>query len=438
MSQRPVMVVGAGLAGLSAGIELARAGHSVMVIDQAMQIGGAIHRQPLPELRRKTSAAHARRWQALRGELDNFKHKITLCTQTRFGGLDSTGLAILTGFCASGSIRPVALVLATGARERVQPRPGWTLPGVITAGAIQIQLKTLGSPPDPSVLLAGSGPLLLAVGAELCKAGRPPLAIVEAAQPFAHPLQALQLPWVYWREAVGYMSILMAARVPLLTGSHLTMIAETAEGLKATVQTPSGVKEIVAGLVGLHDGISPNDTGLPDKADLPMLRVGDCREALGARAALADGRAGGRRLAAMLAEKPEPPDVARDLACEVRAQRLLKRIYQHDGESLLSQLPDHTVLCRCEGKTLGDLKALGSNPTVRELRLDGRFGMGPCQGRFCAEWVKRLSGFQADPDTSQRNDNIGQIGTTRWPIRPIAIADLLSISTPLNENNLKP
>ncbi len=438
MTSPRVLVVGAGLAGLAAAIELARAGHRVLGVDQALLVGGAIHRQPLPGRNARPLRAHARRWAALVQELDRYKSHVQVCTQTRFGGVDSTGLAILTGPGLPCPFRPVALVLATGARERVQPRPGWTLPGVMTAGAIQVQLKTLGCPPDKPVLLAGSGPLLLAVGAELCKAGKPPVAIVEAGRPFAHPIQAVQLPWSYLREAMAYMRTLWAARVPLLTGSHLMTIAEGADGLMAHVSTPSGPKVLAVGLIGLHDGIRPNDTGLPYDGVLPILRVGDCREALGARAALADGRAGGQRLAARLCGQTEPSAVARALEREQRAQGLLKQLYRHDGEMHLNHLPDHTVLCRCEGKTVGDLKALGPQPTVRELRLDGRFGMGPCQGRFCAEWVRRLTTDPASQDGPAHHQNTGQIGTARWPVRPITIADLLAIPLNPDEDNANP
>jgi hypothetical protein len=75
------------------------------------------------------------------------------------------------------------------------------------------------------------------------------------------------------------------------------------------------------------------------------------------------------------------------------------------------------VICRCEARTLDDLRALGPRPTDRQLRLDGRFSMGACQGRLCAEWVGRL----ALPDTAKP-----RLGADRWPTRPIVIADLLA------------
>lgn len=344
-----------------------------------------------------------------------WRARIEICCETGFGGLDHRGAALLTGKGAA-LLHPRAVVFATGARERVQPRPGWTLPGVTTAGAVQSGLKTTAEPPAGRILLAGSGPLLLAVGAELARLGEPPVAIIEAGRPSSHPIAALGLPISYLAEAAGYLARLKLARVPILTGHHLTRISAQGQALVAQIDTPNGAVQISVDRIGLHDGIAPNDFGVPESPAIPVMRVGDCREALGARAALADGRVGGARMAALLtgaAMNSAAPEVERERA----VQTLLARIYAHDGASRLSALPDDTVLCRCENRQLADLRALGTAPTDRQLRLDGRFGMGPCQGRFCAEWVGRL----ARPDQPA----LPRLGADRWPSRPFSIADLV-------------
>lgn len=418
MTDPRVLVVGAGLAGLGAAVALARAGVAVLVVDQAQAAGGAIHRQPFPGAQSIASAAQRRRWATLMAAVAAQADRITLRCDTRFGGMDHTGMALLTG-AGAALMRPRGLIVATGARERVQPRPGWTLPGVTTAGAIQSALKTLGQPPEGRVLLAGSGPLLLAVGAELSRLGRPPLAIVEAARPFAHPFAALALPLPYLAEAGACMARLKVARVPILTGAHLAAINRTDGALVATIDTRNGRRTLTADQIGLHDGIAPNDGGLAETGVVPMLRLGDCREALGARAALADGLAGGARLAAMLAGG-SPPAASAGVARERQAQARLARIYRHDGLARLPHLPPETVLCRCENRTLGDLRSLGPSPTTRQLRLDGRFAMGACQGRFCAEWVSRLAAADAPA--------MPRLGANRWPARPILISDFVDVA----------
>jgi hypothetical protein len=250
----------------------------------------------------------------------------------------------------------------------------------------------------------------------LTKLGNPPVAIIEAGRPFSHPLTALRLPVSYWVEACQYLARLRLAGVQLLNGSHLTSISTETGHLRADVDTPQGPRQFTVDHIGLHDGIRPNDIGLPDCAALPVIRVGDCNEALGARAAIADGRAGGATLAAQLLGRPEPAPAA-DIKRQRVAQARLAEIYSHEGAARLHDLPGDTVICRCEARTLDDLRALGASPTPRQLRLDGRFAMGPCQGRFCADWVNQL----ANSKTQQTG-----IGAPRWPASPIAVADLLA------------
>ncbi|MFZ2103279.1 MAG: FAD/NAD(P)-binding oxidoreductase, partial [Oricola sp.] len=283
----PVLVVGAGLAGLAAATELARAGLRAIVADQARAPGGAIHRQPLSDVEMPiASPAQQRRWTMLMEEVKSQGERIEIRCASRYAGIDHQGMALLTGE-RSCLLRPSALVLATGATERVHPRPGWTLPGVMTAGAIQIQTKTLGAAPQGRILLAGSGPLLLAAAANMVDGGNPPVAVIEAARPFSHAA-ALALPGAYLREAAGYMATLLRARVPLLTGADLVRIEQGTAGLRAIVGTSRGARTFEVDVIGLHDGIRPNDYGATN-APVPVLRAGDCREALGARAALADG-----------------------------------------------------------------------------------------------------------------------------------------------------
>lgn len=437
-----VLIVGAGPAGLSAAVVLAKAGVASVTVDLAARPGGAVYRQPLAAAAGATPrrAAKARAaWDAL---LHAFEGAEALCgfvPQTGFAGIDPAGRVLLTG-AARGIFRPRGVIVAMGARELVRPRPGWTLPGVRTAGSIQIALKTTRLAPSSRILLAGSGPLLFAVGAQLASAGAPPVAIVEAGRPFRHLAALAGLPRAFLSEAAGYMLTLLRFGVPILTGQDLVSIRAAGDGLLAEIapQSASGdgrvtpTRRIEASMIGLHDGLASIDSGLPPGCAIPVLRVGDCRETLGARGALFDGQRGAAKMMALLgtsearsatygadADLTEAvrPDVA---ARERAAQDALARIFANTADRRLADLPADTMICRCEQRTLADLRALGANPTDRALRLTGRFGMGACQGQFCTPWVRTLSESGAP--------NL-RLGAARLPARPIPIAELLGNSS---------
>lgn len=423
MTERPVLVVGAGLAGLNAACALAEAGEAVLVIDQAPTIGGAVMRQPLPGVvGRPFGQAHGRLWARLMQRLAPHRDRIEIRCQTRFVGLDRTGTALITSRDGRGRLlRPRALVIATGATETVRPRPGWTLDGVSTVGALQVGLKMTGAAPPGRVILAGNGPLLFAAGAQLAQAGKPPVAILEEGRPFSRPWEATRLPAAYLREALGYLSRLVHARVPVLTGAVVRDIRRDKAGLCVLYERRGKLAELAADRVGLHDGLARNDLGLAFPNDLPTRLAGDCNTGLGARAAAIDGENAGREIAACLAGAPRP-NIPAGVERERRAQARLARLFGSDRATPLMTIPDDTLICRCEGKTAGDLRRISrtrigeAGETVRTIRLTGRFGMGRCQGRFCLRWTSDLLGGRPSPR---------DLRGSRWPVQPISIRALL-------------
>ena len=444
-----VLVVGGGPAGMACASACARQGLSVTLVDQRASLGGAIFRQPVGGAAPVPQSASSRqRWRRLLADL-TAAPGLDLRLETLFLGLEADGLALIEDRNAGRvlSLRPRALVLATGAVERVLPRPGWTLPGVVTAGGLQVMMKETGRPPAGRVVLAGSGPLLLAVAAQMTGLGHPPLAILEAGDPlrrWSAGLALLSHPALL-REAAGYLATLARARVPWHRGAVLRRIAAEGEGetLVATWTDRRGASHsLAADRIALHDGLAENAFGLPEDAEAArrrplVLRIGDCRAALGAPAAIADGTAAGERIAARLASptgrqaadaETEPAALARHRA----AQGHIARAFAPLAPVSPADLADDTVLCRCESRTVGDLKRLlaedeGLSP--RELKLSGRFAMGACQGRFCAANTAAVTAALTSSLTSSLTGTAipfapGAFTGQRWPIRPVPIAAL--------------
>jgi NADPH-dependent 2,4-dienoyl-CoA reductase/sulfur reductase-like enzyme len=418
MNDPRILVVGAGPAGLAAATALARAGRAVVLADRAPRLGGAVYAEPMTAQSgaSRPTARGRNLIETLRAQAD----RIDLRLSTSYAGMDATGTVALTG--AQGLMfRPAAVLLAVGARELVQPRPGWTTPGVTTVGALQVALKTAGAVPDGAVAIAGSGPLLYALGAQLVRAGCPPAAVIDAGRPAMHPAQVMRLPPELLREAAGYLVTLVRARVPVLAGTHVDRIDPEAGRLKLTLERKGKTRTLLADRVALHDGLARNDYGASSEAPVPVIPAGDCREVLGRFGAEEDGRRAAAEILHALADRPFPAPDAR-LARYRKAQARLAAIFAHDGPTRLARLPRNTVICRCENRTLASLDALPETErTPRLLRLDARFGMGACQGRGCLEWVSALAG-----DTRPGDPGAATLRGARWPLVPVSVADLLS------------
>lgn len=430
MREPDILVIGGGPAGVAAATAAAESGLSVTLVEMRASLGGAIHRQPIPNAKPIAALPSLRgRWQALTNALAASGADVAI--RRSFIGVDSTG-AVMIENRVTGQLevhRPRALILACGALEEVRPRPGWQLPGVATAGGLQVMLKE-GRVPKERVLIAGSGPLLLALAAQLTAVENPPLAVVEAGNPIARPLAALGLlhsPSLF-PDMAALMQPVLRRRFPWWRSTEVETIEQSGDALIAGLRLPNGrLKRVEADRIALHDGLRSNDFGLPadgTRDGLTVLRAGDVREVLGAHAAEEDGRRAGREAVMLIKGQPLAITSA-GIVRERRLQAKLSAIFQRpDRTEAVLNCPDETVLCRCENRTLGDLKAQLSGldaMSAREVRLNGRFGMGPCQGRFCLS--STLAVMAAMRETTTRPE-AAEVAGQRWPLRPVSLSAL--------------
>jgi len=172
-------VIGAGPAGMAAVITAAELGIDVVVLDEQPTPGGQIYRAiaetPLrdPAILGESYWRGAELAKAFHASAAHHVPQVTVWTASRDGEI---------GVSVGGAVRMLRakrVILATGALERPFPIQGWTLPGVLTAGAAQNLLKSAAMVGSGRVVLAGTGPLLWLLAAQYLRAGGAFTAILE-------------------------------------------------------------------------------------------------------------------------------------------------------------------------------------------------------------------------------------------------------------------
>jgi NADPH-dependent 2,4-dienoyl-CoA reductase/sulfur reductase-like enzyme len=446
--QIDLAVVGAGPAGLAAALEAERLGLAVALIDEQPVPGGQIWRGIE---RAQAAGILGEDYLAGRAEAARLRaSRVRYLSATTLWHLDPDGELSLAHDGRTSRLEARRVVLATGAMERPVPIPGWTLPGVMTAGAAQILLKTAAAVPAGPTVLAGQGPLLWLIAQQLVAAGTPPAAILETRRVGTVGTALAHLPGL-WRgrawvqKGLAMMRAVTHAGVPVIRGVR-GLRAEGAERLERV--TWNGGSRDVATLL-LHEGVIPNvqvslALGLAHDWDEAQLCWRPRIDAFGAssaeRIAIAgDGAGIGGWQAARALGRLAALDAAHRLGRIDRARRdaeagpllaeraralairpFLDALYRPAPE-VLTPPDDATIVCRCEEVTAAQVRqaarlgATGPNQAKAYLRC----GMGPCQGRLCGPTVAALI-------AAEHGITIAEAGTyrPRAPYKPLTVGEL--------------
>lgn len=443
MTERPCLaVVGAGPAGLAATLAAAARGVRVVLVDAAPEPGGQFYRQPAPGLgARRPQALHHqwRTWERLRSGLDThlaaghvtyLRDHHVWCVERESYGLTVHAL-LGPEQERPAAVHADAVLLATGGYEKVLPFPGWTLPGVVTAGGAQAMLKGGLVLPGRRAVVAGTGPLLLPVATGLAAAGAEVAALVESADPkdFVRRTRALAAEPAKLAEGAGYAAALLRHRIPVRT-RHTVVAAHGGERLEAVSvaaldaggrPVPGTERRIACDTLAVGHGMLPH-TDLAEslgcrldgtnvhvddeqRTDVPgVWAAGEATGIGGAALSLAEGHIAGRSVAARLAGTVPDP---RAWAAATRARSRLRAFFAAvDGAYAAparwaEQVTDDTLVCRCEEVTAGAVRQavgeLGAGD-LRTVKLLTRAGMGWCQGRMCAPGVAGVAGCKLIQD----------------------------------------
>ena len=412
-----VAVVGAGPAGIAAAARAAEAGRRVVVIDEAPNVGGQIWRHRS----RAALGTDARRWidRLARTRADLLRGFAVVDVT---GGSDRGGFTIVAERHRGGVdvVRTKSVILATGARERFLPFPGWTLPGVMGIGGAQALLKQGAGFRGQRVVIAGSGPLLLPVAASLSDAGARVHLVAEQA-PFAavrdFAIALLAHPETLVQAALYRLAFM---RTPYALGTWVVEARGTDRLTSVVVSDGRASRSVGCDVLCTGYGLVPNvelarllgcpvsggsvtvdarqETGIPG-----VFAAGEATGVGGVALALVEGEIAGA--AAGGVARIDRGLVRRRATLRGMAERLA-RTFAVRGE-IAALARDDTIICRCEDVRRGALASLGD---TRQAKLYTRSGMGACQGRVCGPALEALFGWPP--------------GTVRVPLEPARLSTL--------------
>lgn len=410
-----VLVVGGGPAGIAAAVCAAECGSRVGIVDDNFRLGGQIWRtasgQQVPE---ELSAWYARLQTA----------GVTVVSGKTVFHQPEPGVVLAEGNDDLVELRYRNLILATGARERFLPFPGWTLPNVMGAGGLQAMVKSGLPIRGKRVVIAGSGPLLLAVASYLKEHGAVIPVVCEQA-PLSKLVRFAASLWQHWEKvSQGLQLRRQLAGLPLATSSW-PLSAQGRDSVESVTVLRAGRPETIPCdylACGFH--LVPNielaqllgcktHGGVVQVDDLQRTNIrgihcaGEPAGVGGVESSLVEGQIAG------LAAAGHATDARSLFGARKKARsfaRALDRAFQLRPE--LRRLPSpETFVCRCEDVPYSRLR---EQTNWRSAKLHTRCGMGPCQGRVCGPATQFL--FQWNPES------------VRPPVYPVRVQSLAGIS----------
>lgn len=452
MAQPRIIIVGAGPSGVRCAEALVAAGLRPTLVDENRRDGGQIYRRQPDNFTRpyaKLYGTEAGRAQSLHESFDALRDKVDYLPETLAWNIFDKKLHVVRDEVSS-ALPYDALIICSGATDRLMPVKGWHHAGTYSLGASQIALKAQACAIGRQIVFLGTGPLLYLVASQYIKAGAKVAAVLDTS-----PLmrRVMALPKLLARPSVllnglGLVAGIKRAGVPVLTGvTPVEIKGESENGVQSVLIRDSRGNERTfecdAVAMGYH--LRP-ETQLADLARCAFRFEQETRQWLpevgedgrtsvpgvylagdGMRVLGADAAEIGGRLAAMAVLKDLRLKVSDEELQRLRAEQAsMERFRQGLAQAFpwpaeqAAQLPDETIVCRCEAITAGELRRVVCGMGAQEAnraKAFSRVGMGRCQGRYCghagAEVIAHAAGVTVE-----------QVGRLRGqaPVKPLSIA----------------
>ncbi len=411
-----VLVVGAGPAGIAAAVCAADEGREVAIVDENPHPGGQIWRIG------RENTEHGK----VVGDAEVWMRRLDRTSVQSFLGwhiFDAPAPKVLRAAWGPevAELHFKSLIIATGARERLLPFPGWTLPNVLGAGGLQALVKAGLPIRGKRVVVAGTGPLLIAVAVYLRQKGADVVALCEQASTSNLLKFGIGLLGQPTKLADAVRFGWQSRGIPLRTSCWPTAALGRDKLERVALNDNGRAVEIEADYLacGFHlvpncqlvslvgcvlDGSYVRVDEFQQTTVADVFSAGETTGVGGVEAALVEGQIAGLTAAGA---RQKAASLLKERNATRRFTRLLDRTYALNPD--LRRLPaSDTIVCRCEDVSM---KAVQGNASWREAKLQSRVGMGACQGRICGAACEFLFGWGME--------------SVRPPIQPVPVGSLI-------------
>ena len=468
-----LVVLGAGPAGVAAANVASKEGAEVVIIDEYSSAGGQIYRAPPNEFQPQNSfkSDEFREGEKQRNILEN--SDLTALFKHRVWSVSSDLVVSTVGPNGLSSWHARSLIIANGALERIIPFPGWTIPGVIGLAASTILLKSQYVLPGQSTVVAGCGPLLIAVANGIIKSGGKVSAIIDLNSKSdwikAFP-RLLSRPDQLFK-GMSWFANIMKAGIKIYGGHAVTNTKQVDNVLRISIAPINSAgsildsknQKIVEGdCLAIGHGLFPSTeitrllkakhiydplkggwVPLIDddfRSSIPGVYIaGDATGISGAFSAVQKGR-----IAGMAAVRDLNVMSSQKYKAKIKSELKILKKNENFGKAtvrlmkfrpeLIQTITSETIVCRCEDVFRSEIdEAIESGARdLNQLKAWTRCGMGPCQGRTCSEAIEAILASKVGS-----RELAGQ-WTGRTPLRPVPIEQIIGKYTyediPIPEN----
>ena len=451
-----LLIIGGGIGGLSAALAASNCGVNTILIDDRERLGGQFCKQPIIGENATCDDQVVFGKKLINKVINN---GVNIFTNTSVFAIFENKEILALKDNVLITFTPKKVIFSTGAYERGYPVKGWTLPGVMTTGAMQSLLKGYNVLAGEKILICGNGPFILHVAKELKKAGAKIVAISEkSSKPniFYYKIlfNLLLNSFKLFIKGIRYIFFLKFNRIPIYYNHEISSIEENAHGLTGTIMSTGGndhksfeVDCICLGygfnssnnmlryLNCKHDYNSESNCLVTFRYDdlqttvKDIYAIGDCVKISGAQVAELEGNISGYNVAKSLGYEIIPEYLKEKILCINKLQKLeifqnnLWELYKSNNYNL-ANLNKEVEICRCEGIKYSSLKNALENgfTSMSELKLKTRVGMGPCQGRYCGQIVLDILKHNYGVQIKESD-----FFTPRIPFIPLNIENLMEL-----------